>query len=92
MNQQEFVDESQRLLHAIQTGVAFEQANGSRDGEPKHLRVGVNNALVEIAAIARLLMDKGIVSQEEVFRYIIGGLSEELNRYESRMPPGVTLL
>ena len=92
MNPQEFVDESQRLLHAMQTGIAFEHARGGRDGEPKHLRVGVNNALVEIAAICRLLIDKGIVKEEEVFQYIVGGLKEEVARYESRMPPGVTLL
>ena len=92
MNLQEFVDESQRLLHAMQSGVAFEHARGGRDGEPTRKCFGVNNALVEISAICRLLIDKGIVKEEEVFQYIVSGLKEEVARYESRMPPGVTLL
>jgi hypothetical protein len=28
--------------HAVQSGVAFDQARGSDDGSPKHLRTGVN--------------------------------------------------
>jgi hypothetical protein len=92
MNKTEFSVKAGQLLHAIQSGVAFEHSLGSRDGEPKHLRVGVNNALVEIGAIAKLLIDKGIVKEEEVFQYIVEGLEMEVKSYESRLPPGVTLL
>ena len=44
--------------HAMQSGVAFEIGAGvSRETEPKHLRVGVNSAMVDSAALAALLIN-----------------------------------
>jgi hypothetical protein len=49
-------------MHAMQTGVANLSGN---DLAPKHLRVGINSALVDNAALARLLVKKGVFTQEE---------------------------
>lgn len=46
----------EQALHGMQSGVAYEHSNGSPDGSPKHLRVGINSAQVNNAALARLLI------------------------------------
>jgi hypothetical protein len=73
------------LLHAVQTGVAQEQHFGSKNGTPKHLRVGVNSALVECAALGRLLVAKGVISKDEYYSSIIFMLEQEVKNYEERL-------
>lgn len=79
-------------LHAMQTGVAIEMGIDERASatEPKHLRVGVNSAMVNMAALARLLMDKGIITPEEYTKANADEMEAEHKRYEERL--GVTLL
>lgn len=79
-------DQSRRYAaatHAMQSGVAADQASGSADGSPKHLRVGVNSALVETSALARLLIDKGVFSQHEYAEAVIGSMEQEVSRYQA---------
>lgn len=71
--------------HAMQSGVAYDQGQGSQDGSPKHLRVGVNSAMVETSAIARLLVAKGIVTEEEYAEAIVAGMEAEAKRYEAEL-------
>lgn len=85
MTEEEFVAENIRLGHAMQSGVAMEQSAGSTDGTPKHLRVGVNAALVEGGAVARLLIRKGLITKEEYFDAIIEGMKREVKTYEARL-------
>jgi hypothetical protein len=73
------------LLHAMQTGVAHEHANGSADGSPKHLRVGVNAAMSDHAALARLLIAKGVITADEYGAAIIEGMQMEVDRYEKNL-------
>lgn len=54
----------QKLLHAMQTGVAFKIEKEGKEIEPKHLRVGVNAALVQTSATANLLMKKGLITED----------------------------
>lgn len=56
-------------MHAMQSGVAFE---GGAPLEPKHLRVGVNNALVSLDALVRLLVAKGVFELGEYDRAATG--------------------
>ena len=51
--------------HAMQTGVAFLMERGDKATEPKHLRVGINSAMVEHAALVRLLISKGVITDED---------------------------
>jgi hypothetical protein len=85
MNRSEFEQESGRLIHAMQTGVALELECGSESGSPKQLRVGVNNALCETAALGALLITKGIITESEYFESIIGMLRDEVRQYEERL-------
>ena len=85
MTPQEFSEQSQKLQHAMQSGVAMDHTCGSTDGSPKHLRVGVNSALLETSAIAGLLIRKGLVTQDEYFEVILVMLREEVARYEEKL-------
>jgi hypothetical protein len=71
--------------HAMQTGVAYEMNQGSKDTEPKHLRVGVNSALVDCAALADLLIAKGLFTQGEYVKAIADEMEAEVKRYEDRL-------
>ena len=73
-----------QALHAVQSGVAFEHSKGSHDGTPKHLRVGVNSAQCGVSAIARLLIEKGIITLEEHDEAQRREMNEEVARYEDR--------
>lgn len=76
------------LQHAVQSGV---QSEISHFGEaaagcsPKMLRVGVNCALVEGAALARLLISKGIITREEYDGALVDGMQREVAAYEERL-------
>lgn len=70
---------------AMQAGVAIEHADGSNDGSPKHLRVGVNSALVCCAAIGRLLIDKGLITFEEYEAAQADEMEAEQARHEQRL-------
>jgi hypothetical protein len=71
--------------HAMQSGVAFEHLNGGDDGSPKHLRVGVNSALVGNAALVRLLASKGLITFEEYEEAVADEMEREVQRYEDRI-------
>lgn len=76
------------LVHAMQTGVAMdigtvgEKAAGA---DAKHLRVGINVALVEQGAIWSLLMEKGIITKQEMEDALIKAHESEVARFEKRL-------
>ena len=70
---------------AMQVGVAMDHALGSRDGEPKHIRVGINSAMADSAALARLLIAKGLVTEAEYIDAITAEMNAEVVRYEQRL-------
>lgn len=85
MNEAEFAELYPRLAHAMQSGVA---ATISLEGEtsatsPKHLRTGVNMALVEQGSITQLLIEKGLITKEELRQALVDGLRKEVARYEA---------
>ena len=49
---------------------------------PKHLRVGVNSAMVDHAALVNLLVDKGIITVEDYWHSIVEQMQAEVTRYE----------
>ncbi len=71
--------------HAMQSGVAASLGRGSSEAEPKHLRVGINAAMVEHSALLRLLISKGIISDEEYCKALADGMEEEVKRYEEQL-------
>lgn len=83
------------LMHAMQTGVKLENEWNPRSQigefpvaancEPKHLRVGVNSALIETSALAQLLIAKRLIEPEEYWASIMAMLEIEVENYKRRL-------
>ena len=74
-----------KAAHAMQSGVAVCMERGTAETTPKHLRVGVNSAMVNDAAIARLLIGKGIITLAEYEGAVADEMEREVKRYEYRI-------
>lgn len=94
-NEQEY----RAALHAVQSGVAMKMNydGGPATGEtsPKHLRVGVNAAMIDSAAMATLLISKGLITEEEYTAALVESSKREVQMYENwlkaRLGTNVTL-
>ena len=73
------------LAHAIQSGVAMELELGSQAGNSKHLRTGLNMALCERGALMELLIEKGIITEDEYWDSILTVLEREVANTEERL-------
>ena len=75
----------QQAAHAMQSGVAMMMNYDNTETEPKHLRVGLNSAFVNDAALAQLLIDKGIITLQEYQDSLTKEMNKEVERYEHRI-------
>lgn len=71
-----------RLAHAMQAGVAMWQNYDPSETTPKHLRTGVNSAMADHGALVKLLIDKGILTEEEYMGYLIEYMAREVEGYK----------
>jgi transcription termination factor NusB len=76
--------------HAVQAGVQMELNDDppSRSGSavsPKMLRTGLNLAMVEHGALVRVLISKGLFTEEEYFEELVKGVEDEKRLYEERL-------
>ena len=87
-------DELQRryeiAAHAVQAGVAMELHDApphisQSAASPKMLRTGVNLAMVEHGALVRVLIAKGVFTEEEYFEELVKGVEQEQRLYEERL-------
>jgi hypothetical protein len=92
MTREELTARYDAAAHAMQTGVAYEHLTGSNDAAPKHLRVGINSAMVNDAALVRLLMSKGIITDMEYLEALTVEMEAERDRYAARLPGNVKLV
>lgn len=69
--------------HAMQSGVGYKMQHDIGDTTPKHLRVGVNSAMVEHAALVEMLVDKGILTWTDYYRALAEGMEAEKQRYQT---------
>lgn len=80
---------NQRYLaaaHAMQSGVAGTlQLVGDSSASPKHLRVGVNSAMSNMAGIARLLIEKKVITELEYAVAIADEMEREKERFEAQL-------
>ena len=67
--------------HAMQSGVAMKMNYEPAETTPKHLRVGVNSAMVEHSALAALLMRKGVITEDEYLAALADGMEHEAELY-----------
>jgi hypothetical protein len=83
MSEAEVQAEYDKAVHAMQSAVAMEiSARGANAAaaNPKHLRVGINNAMADHGALAELLMAKGIFTGREYMEAIVRGARRERDR------------
>ena len=85
MNLEEKRERYASLCHAMQTGVAYKMAKDANETATKHLRVGVNSALVQDSALALLLMKKGIITEDEYFDAVNEAMEREVKGYEEEL-------
>lgn len=94
MNPATFAAEYIRRGHAIQTAVAHDiNMKGAKGAaaDSKHLRVGTNVNMCDIASIAKLLIDKGVITEHEFQEAILAGLDREIERYKE-LYPGINFI
>lgn len=84
---QDLTERYNKAMHAMQTGVAMEMYQPDRKSatEPKHLRVGVNSALVETSALGTALMRKGLLTPEEYYSAMVEQMESEVASYQTRI-------
>ena len=68
-------------LHAMQSGVAMVMNYNPKSTDPKHLRTGVNSAMVETSTLAQLLIDKGVITSEEFASMLADKMEAEVQLY-----------
>jgi hypothetical protein len=85
-------------MHAVQTGVLMDIETGGENAagaSPKHLRVGINSAMINDDALARLLIDKGLITRVEYENYVTMAANTEVERLEDllseRLRKNITL-
>ena len=94
MDDKTFIEEYGRALHAVQTGVLydmqfdFEEGRGISPDTPtgnliKHLRTGLNGVMADHASLARLLITKGVITDEEYKAAMLAGVAAEKAKYEA---------
>lgn len=88
---QEYIQRWKDASHAMQSGVMFEIELSKKKGqkeqsiEPKHLRVGINNALCDHTALINLLIEKGVFTKLEYVKAAALEMELEKKRYEDRI-------
>ena len=75
----------QELLHAMQSGVAFWMEYDPVEVAPKHLRVGINSALVSASATALALFRKGVLTEDEYFDALIELTEADVASYAEKV-------
>ena len=86
-----FIEEYAAAAHTMQTGVGFELAQEYPHLSDealkviKHLRVGINSAMVEHAALVHVLVSRGVMSLAEYETELVSQMQQEVERYEKRL-------
>jgi hypothetical protein len=71
--------------HAIQSGVAAKMHRSLAETTPKHLRVGVNMAMADQGGLAKLLIEKGVFTEQEYTIAIADAAEREQASYEAEL-------
>lgn len=75
----------ERAVHARQSAVAYALAKGDRSMSPKRLRVGIDGALSDASGLARLLIAKGIFTEDEYQTAIVEAAEQEAESWAQRV-------
>lgn len=74
------------LVHAMQSGVKLDLMlrDKGQDNLNKHLRVGINVAMSDHAALTRILVSRGIISELEYHQALVDAMEAEVKSYEEK--------
>jgi hypothetical protein len=75
-------------MHAVQSAVALDISVSGYNGagaDAKHLRTGIDACLVDAAAVATLLMQKGVFTQSEYLAALADAAEREREEMTERM-------
>lgn len=78
-------DKYTAAAHAMQSGVAQKMQYDPKETEPKHLRVGINCAMADHGSTVRLLIAKGVFTEDEYTRALEEGMAREVKSYEGEL-------
>jgi len=78
----ELAERYEKAMHSMQAGVALLMGYDPSETSPKHLRVGINSAMLESNAMGELLIKKGLITEEEYMIAITKAAEKEANRYK----------
>lgn len=73
------------MSHQIQAGVGMMMAKSDPETLPKPLRTGINIVQSDHSALARLLIEKEVITEAEYIDGIISGYEKEIAHYEDRI-------
>lgn len=65
----------------MQSGVAWSEGLDEHPEASKHLRVGVNSAMCDHAALVELLVAKGVITPDEYAKAIADRMDQEASDY-----------
>src|SRR5258708_25671351 len=95
MTDEQFTQRYVALAHAVQTGIGWSIAidnpevfDINQDANlcaHKHLRVGIDTNKSDLGAFVRLLVKKGVFTDEEYRLAILEGLENEKHIYENKL-------
>lgn len=74
-----------QAMHGVQTGIAVLIEHGDQLASPKHLRVGIDSVQVSIAALAGLLIKKGLFTHLEYVEALADEAEKERSRLEVKL-------
>lgn len=73
----------ERAAHRVQTAIAAMPDH--RNQTPKHLRVGIDMSKSDLAGLARLLIDKGLITLAEYTKAMADQAEIEAEQYETEL-------
>jgi hypothetical protein len=79
------LDRYMASAHAMQSGVASLLTIQPQLAEDKHVRVGINSAQVSAAALARVLIAKGIMTADDYHAALAAEMEAEVERLEQTL-------
>lgn len=69
--------------HAVQSAIAFKMEKEPEGATtPKHLRVGIDMSKSDMLGLVMLLMNKGVITEDEYEEYVRVAANEELAMHE----------
>jgi hypothetical protein len=76
----------EELTHAVQSGIAMLMNSPEYKGtQPKHMRVGIDMSKSDMGGLAKLLISKGVFTEEEYYEVMVEFAEREVREFEGRV-------